>query len=456
MRKKVLIIAYHFPPLGGGGVYRTLKFAKYLPLFGWEPIILTVSNPDHPLWDYSLLKELPVDIQVYRVPAFEFSKWERKFFSLFKPGRNLKKEKQKDRFSTIKEVKIPLGSKFRGLLKSTYLFLTAWMRIPDDKVGWVPFALLEGLSLIKSKKVDLIYVTSPPHSSHLIGWVLSKLTRKPWVADFRDDWLEYEKMRKVYSSLHLRLERALADRAFSSTSFIIAISEFQKQTHQKNYPQAKRIEVIYNGYDAQDLDESSQKEHRWLDSKFHICHSGYFYPKTAFPLFEILREFFAENPDLREKIQVDLVGYLEEEYKDWIIQNQLGEIIKSWGYREHESAINFLLKSHLLLHLIGSNGDFWKGVVTGKLFEYLASGKPIISLAPPQGEVEKIIQQAKSGWVFNPQDHQGIKNKLKESYELFLKGELKVEQDKLFIQEFERKRLTYKLSSVFEKCITQR
>jgi spore coat polysaccharide biosynthesis predicted glycosyltransferase SpsG len=84
MRKKVLIIAYHFPPLGGGGVYRTLKFAKYLPLFGWEPIILSVSNPDSPVWDYSLLKEIPSDIKVFRVPAFEFSRWEKRFFSLFK------------------------------------------------------------------------------------------------------------------------------------------------------------------------------------------------------------------------------------------------------------------------------------------------------------------------------------------------------------------------------------
>jgi glycosyltransferase involved in cell wall biosynthesis len=455
MRKKVLIIAYHFPPLGGGGVYRTLKFAKYLPLFGWEPVILTVSNPDYPLKDYSLLKELPSDIPVYRAPAFEFTRWERKFLYLIKDVLRLKKGGNQDKSHSTEKVSSQ-GSKLRNFLKKIYIFLTSGLRIPDEKVGWVPFAVLKGFSLINSRKIDLIYVTSPPHSSHLVGWALSKLTQKPWVADIRDDWLEYEKIRKIYSPFRLRLERALADSVFSTTSFIIAISEFQKQTHQKNYPQAKRIEVIYNGYDIEDLDRARQKEDKWLDGKFHICHSGYFYPKTAFPLFEILREFFAENPGLREKIQVDLVGYLEEEYKDWIIQNQLGGVIKSWGYREHNSSINFLLKSHLLLHLIGSNGNFWKGVVTGKLFEYLASGKPILSLAPPQGEVEKIIQQAKSGWVFNPQDHQGIKNKLKESYELFLKGELKVEQDKLFIQEFERKRLTHKLSSVFEKCITQR
>ncbi|MDP2960921.1 MAG: glycosyltransferase, partial [candidate division Zixibacteria bacterium] len=305
MRKKVLIIAYHFPPLGGGGVYRTLKFAKYLPLFGWEPIILTVSNPDHPLWDYSLLKELPVDIQVYRVPAFEFSRWERKFFSLFKPGRNLKKEKQKDRFPTIKEVKIPLGSKFRSLLKSTYLFLTAWMRIPDEKIGWVPFALLEGFSLIKSKKIDLIYVTSPPHSSQLLGLLLSKFSGKPWVAEFRDEWMEYKQMIGGYSSSRLKFERKLVNKIFTNAFLVIAINEFQKETYRKNYPQAKRMEVIYNGFDAEDLSKARQKEDRWQDNKFHICYCGYFYPNSAFPLFECFKDFFYENPDLRGRIQVD-------------------------------------------------------------------------------------------------------------------------------------------------------
>jgi glycosyltransferase involved in cell wall biosynthesis len=456
MKKKVLIIAYYFPPLGGGGVYRTLKFARYLPLFGWEPIILTVSNPDHPLWDYSLLKEIPVDIQVYRVPTFGFSKWERKFFSLFKPGRNLKKETQKDRFSTIKKVKIPLGSKLRSLLKRTYLFLTAGLRIPDEKIGWVPFALVEALSLINSKKIDLIYVTSPPHSSHLVGLLLGKLTGKPWVADFRDDWLEQEQLISNYSNLRLRIERFLATKVYANASFIIANSEYQKNTYQTNYPQAKRIEAIYNGYDAEDLDNARQKEERWLDNKFHICHCGYFYPKTAFPFFKVLKTLFLENPELKEKIQVDLVGYLEKEYRDWIIENQLEETIKFWGFMEHQLSISFLLKSHLLIYLIGSKENFWKGEVAGKLFEYFASGKPILALAPMNGESEKIIKQANSGWVFDPEDQQGIKDKLKEVYKLFLQAELKVEQNKLFIEGFERKNLTRRLGSLFEKCLAQK
>ncbi len=448
-----MIIAYHFPPLGGGGVYRTLKFAKYLPLFGWEPIILTVSNPDHPIWDYSLLKELPSDIQVFRAPALEFSRWERKFFSLFKPGRNLKKEKQKDRFSTIKEVKIPIGSKLRSLLKSTYLFLTAWMRIPDEKIGWVPFALIEAISLIKSKKIDLIYVASPPHSSQLLGLLLSKLSGKPWVADFHDEWMEYKQMIGGYSSSRLKFERRLVNKIFTNASFVIAITEFKKETYRKNYPQAKRMEVIYVGFAAEDLNKARQKENRWLDGKFHICHCGYFYPKTALPFFEILRAFFTENPHLRGRIQVDLVGYLEKEYQDWIVQNQLEDVIKSWGYMEHESSICFLLKSHLLLYLTGSNGDYWKGVVAGKLFEYLASGKPILALAPLNGESEKIIKQANSGWVIDLKDKPGIKNKLKEAYQLHAQGKLYLENDWSYIQNFERKKLTEKLSEVFNQCL---
>jgi glycosyltransferase involved in cell wall biosynthesis len=327
------------------------------------------------------------------------------------------------------------------------------LRIPDEKVGWVPFALLEGLSLINSEKIDLIYVTSPPHSSQLLGLFLSKLSGKPWVVDFRDEWVEYKQIIGGYSSSRLKFERKLVNKIFTNASFIIAITEFQKQTHQKNYPQAKRIEVIYNGYDAQDMNKARQREDKWLDGKFHICHCGYFYPNTAFPFFEVLKDFFNKNPDLKGRIQVDLVGYLEKEYEDWIIQNQLGEIIKSWGYMEHQLALSYLLKSHLLLHLVGSNGNFWKGVVAGKLFEYLASGKPILSLAPRNGEAEKIIKQANSGWVFDLKDKPGIKNKLKEVYQLHAQGKLYLENNWSYIQNFERKKLTEKLSEVFNQCL---
>lgn len=454
MKKRVLLISYYFPPLGGGGVQRTLKFAKYLPLFGWEPIILTVSNPDSPVWDYTLLSELSFDTQIFRVPSFELSKWESRFFALFKPGVRSSKGKKGGEPNRPEDA-IFSNSKLKNLLKRIYIFLTSWLRIPDHKVGWVPFAFLEGLSLINSKKIDLIYVTSPPHSSQLVGFLLAKLTRKPYVADFRDDWLEDDQKTKSFSSFRLKFERCLAKKVFTNASFILANTEFQKESYKLNYPELKRIETIPNGFDAEDLNRAKEKEDIWADSKLHLCHSGYFYPGTALPLFEVLKDFFLENPDLRGKIQLDLVGYLENEYKDWIVKNGLEETIKSWGYLEHQSAINLLTKSHLLLYLLGSDGDFWKGEVAGKLYEYLASGKPILAFAPKEGESEKIIKRANTGWVLDLKEPQGIKAKLKELYELFLQGELKVEQNNSFIQGFERKNLTRKLSSVFEKCLTE-
>ncbi|MDH4222629.1 MAG: glycosyltransferase [candidate division Zixibacteria bacterium] len=453
MKKRVLIISYNFPPLGGGGVQRTLKFAKYLPLFEWEPVILSVSNPDSPIWDHSLLSELPPDIKTIRVFSFEITRWERKFLSFFKSrikSSNNKKEVQLKSSGNAN----PINPRLKSFFKKIYLFLTSWLRIPDHKVGWIPFALLEGLSLINSRKIDLIYVTSPPHSSQLLGLLLSKLTRKPWVADFRDDWLEDVYKISKFSRLRLKFEKYLSRKVFSKASYVIANTEFKKEIYQRNYPEAKGIETIYNGFDAEDLNRAKQAKDRWQDDKFHICHSGYFYPGTALPLLEILKDFFCENPALRGKIQFDVVGYLEQEYREWISRNNLSGEIKYWGYVDHISSVNFLLKSHLLLHLTGSGGDFWKGVVAGKLFEYLASGKPILSFTQKDGESEKIISQSNSGWVFSLTEPQEIKDKLKELYRLYLKDELRVEQNKLFIQEFERKNLTQKLSSVFEKCLS--
>lgn len=455
MKKKVLIVAYNFPPQGGGGVQRTLKFSRHLPLFGWEPVILTVSNPDSPVWDYSLSKEVPSEIKVFRVPSFELSRWEKRFFSLFNPAKRSDSEKKESTSNFVNEARIS-NPELRGSLKKVYLFLTGWLRIPDDKVGWDPFALFEGLSLIRSKKIDLIYTTSPPHSSHLVGLFLSKLTAKPWVADFRDDWLENKKAVASLSPFRLKIEKYLAEKVFTNASFIIANTEFQKETYKKNYPEIKRIEAIYNGYDAEDLNRAGQKEDRWQDGKLHICHTGYFYPGTALPFFETLKEFFLENPEFRGKIQLDLVGFLEKEYQNWVISNELEEEIKPWGYVEHLTSINFLLKSHLLLYLIGSDGEFWKGEVAGKLYEYLASGKPILAFAPESGESEKLILNSNSGWVLDLKDQERVKSKLRELCELFFRGELKIQQNRNYIEEFERKKLTQKLSLVFENCLTQR
>jgi len=453
MKKKVLIIAYNFPPQGGGGVQRTLKFSRYLALFGWEPVILTVSNPDSPVWDYSLIKEVPNEIRVFRVPSFELSRWEKGFFSLFKSGARKDVEKKENGSDFVNEARIS-KSGLRSLLKKVYLFFTGWLRIPDEKVGWNPFALMEGLSLIRSRKVDLIYTTSPPHSSHLLGLLLSKLTGKPWVTDFRDDWLENDILVSTFSGFRLKLERYLANKVFTNASSIIANTEFQRDIYKKNYPGARRIEAINNGFDSEDLNRARQKEDRWQDGKLHLCHTGYFYPGTALTFFETLREFFLESPEYRGKIQLDLVGFLEEEYQNWIISNQLGQEIKPWGYVDHQTSIKFLLKSHLLLYLIGSDGEVWKGEVAGKLYEYLASGKPILAFAPKEGESERIILQANSGWVLDLNDRHGIKSKLKEISELFFTGKLKVEQNRSYIDKFERKNLTRKLSQVFENCLT--
>jgi len=455
MKKKVLIIAYNFPPQGGGGVQRTLKFSRYLPLFGWEPVILTVSNPDSPIWDHSLLRELPPDIKTIRVPSFEITKWERKFFNFFKPDIKSPNEKREGELKSTGEVTLA-KPRLKGFLKKIYIFLTSWLRIPDHKVGWVPFALLEGLSLINSGKIDLIYVTSPPHSSQLIGMFLSKLSGKPWVADFRDDWLEDVHKINKFSRLRLKFEKYLSKKVFTNSSFIIANTEFQKELYKQNYPHLKRVEAIYNGFDAEDFNKAREGEDKWEDEKLHLCHSGYFYPGTALPLFETLKAFFLENPYLRGKIQLDLVGHLEKEYKSWIGQNKLEEEIKSWGYVDHISSIKFLLKSHLLLYIIDSDGDFCKGEVAGKLYEYLASGKLILAFAPEDGESEKLILKSNSGWVLNLKDRNRVKSKLRELCELFFRGELKIQQNRSYVEEFERKKLTQKLSLIFENCLTQK
>ena len=168
--KRVLIISYNFPPMGMGGVQRATKFAKYLPSFGWEPIILTVKDVDYFAKDYTLLKELSSDTKVIRTGSFDPLR-------LSYLLKSIMKKNKKSRGETY----TPLKAK-----------ILSWLFFPDNKIGWIPFALSKGLKICKNEKIDLIFSTSPPPSLHLIGYFLKKLTGKVWLADFRDEWIGYQ------------------------------------------------------------------------------------------------------------------------------------------------------------------------------------------------------------------------------------------------------------------------
>ena len=268
--KKVLLIAYIFPPLGGGGVQRTLKFVKYLPQFGWKPYVLTPKNPTWGGADYdeSLLADIPYMAEIVKTHNPESGNLMKDFMKHFAPQK----------FSFFNRTKISnsksvmdsphnrqntnrLSVQMDEGRQSNKVNLRSWLKIwskplPDSKFDWIPFAVKKGIEIIEKEKINVIYSTSPPNTDHIIGLLLKKVTQKPWVADFRDPWLPWQLMETLESmSIRNQIERILEKAVIKNADYVIDISEPITQIHKENFPQylANKVITITNGYDPDDF-----------------------------------------------------------------------------------------------------------------------------------------------------------------------------------------------------------
>ncbi len=409
-----MIITYYWPPSGGGGVQRWLKFAKYLPEFDWEPIIFTPENPDFNIQDETLLSEVSTDLEVIRLPIWEP-------YQLFEKVSGKKTPAQ--------------GLITSGRKKSLLTNLALWIRgnffIPDPRKFWIKPSVKFLNDLIRSNEIDVVITTGPPHSMHLIGLRLKKQSDIRWVADFRDPWSKWDmldnfKLSSVARAKHKRLEKNVLKNADE----VITVSETWaaefKEIHERKY------NVITNGFDEDDFRDVQRKEN---NEKFIISHFGlindFRNPKALWPA---LKEIAAE-----EKIEVRLYGMIEQPIVDFIkVDEVLSDIVDLRSSISHKEVIQAYADSDLLLLLLNDSENA-KGHIPGKLFEYLASDRPILAFGPTDGDAAKIINEMGAGIVVG----QERTNLLEELRALMSsKGSNYNTGDKL---RFSRKRLTQRL-----------
>jgi len=437
--KKVLIITYLFPPLGGVGVQRTIKFVKYLPNYGWQPIVLTVKKPEYWIEDPSLETEIPKTAKVYRTASFELEKLHNIIKNLLE---TLSAKIEKFLFK-----KINLINAIDWRLKKFFSTINSWLFIPDRKIGWLPFAMLRGWWIIKKEKIDVIFTTSPPNSVHLIGYLLKKLTGKPLVVDFRDPWTQGIYWNPV-TEIHKKIEEFMENAILRSADKVISVLGDIGNDLMTKYSlldSKRKFITIPNGFDPDDFKVNVNPK----NSKFTITYTGVFYGRQT-PLYFLnaLRELIDERKEIEKEIQVIFVGKLSNFYKDKIKQLSLNKIVKYVGYVPHQKSIEFILNSDVLLLIIGS-GEGSDRIYTGKIFEYLAANKPILALIP-EGAAANLIALTKSGVVVPPENVGSIKQAI---YNLYLRhkvGDLKVDSDRSLIQKYDRKKLTKDLADVFE------
>jgi len=422
--KKVLIIAYYFPPLGMGGVQRVAKFVKYLPLFGWKPYILTIKEVEYLAKDPALLEDIPRKAEIIRTGSFDPL---RAWFVL----KNIfKKRKAKDK---SKKTHINRRLKF-----------FPWLFFPDNKVGWIPFALTKGLSLCRREKIDLIFSSSPPPSLHLTGYLLKVLTGIPWIADFRDPWTGY-KLETFPTPLHLFLKKRMERLIVSNADRVITANPAIRGEFERRHPHAKKICSIDQGYDEEDFGT-----YQSFSSKvFTIGYLGTFSPDCdPEPFFAALGELIDQRMIPKEMMKFIHAGLSVGIDSDHLIEKyKLKDVVQKIGYLSHPESLNQMEKVSFLL-LITSDHPL---VFPAKIFEYLRLKKTILGIVPPKSEIAKFLSEMKVGKVVSPEDTKGIKESLLSYFFCFQKGKLTSEVNQDELKKFERKSLTLKLTSLFDE-----
>jgi len=423
-QKKLLIITYYFPPAGGPGVQRWLKFVKYLPEFDVQPIVYVPENPTYPIIDEGLVSQISDKVIVLK----------NKIWEPYQLASIFSKNKTKKISSGIFPHK-----KKQTFLDKTFLWVRGNLFIPDARVFWVKPSVAYLEKYIKENNIDTIVTSGPPHSLHLIGLELKEKLNVKWFADFRDPWttIGYHKALRL-SNYAAKKHKSLEHKVLNTADTIIVTSkttktEFQAITN-------KPISVITNGYDIENVEKQT------LDTKFTLAHIGSFLSdRNPRFLWESLVELLQEIPSFKSNLEIKLIGAVSQEVLDSIAEFNLNDYLNLLGYVSHHEAIAHQKKSQVLL-LIEINSEDTKSIIPGKLFEYMVSNRPIIAIGPQGSDFADIIKETNTGVFFDYSEKAKLKSVILDFYNQFLEG--KLQANGVGLQQYSRKNLTKQLAQL--------
>ncbi len=426
----MLIITYYWPPAGGPGVQRWLKFVKYLREFGVDPVVYVPENPTYPLVDSSLVLEIPKGITILKHPIVE----PYRFAEIFS-----KKESK-----TISKG-IIAGKTKQSFIQRLLLFVRGNFFIPDARKFWIQPSVSYLEKYLLESQIDTIITTGPPHSVHLIGKALKTKMNLNWIADFRDPWTTigyHDKLKLTRRSIqkHKALEKEVLETAdhIVVTSFTTQ-KEFQEITGQP-------ISVITNGYDVTTVSEIP------LDKKFTISHIGSLLSgRNPKHLWKALFELTVENEAFLDAFRLQLVGAVSDDVLSSIKEAGLSDFLELRHYVSHHEAIKIQRSSQLLL-LIEIDSAATRCIIPGKLFEYMVSKRPILALGPADADISKLILETNSGCFFEYHEYKAVKAQLLEYFKAYQNEEL--ESRVTSIEQYSRRELTKKMAQILKEMNT--
>lgn len=414
--KKVLMVAHQFPPVGGSGVQRTVKFVKYLRNFEWEPVVFTRATGRMSLKDETLFKDIPKGIKIIRSAAFDFSE-------------------------------------FPGILGIPGKILNRKILIPDGEFLWQFFGRHKAYSEVRDSHTDLIYTTSYPYSDHLLGLYLKrKFPGIPWVADFRDEWTKnpniidykYGKFRtdvekKLESEVLYNADRVIANTPFMMENFLIDRNELRD-----------KFDVIPNGYDEEDFRNLSFKPPK--NKRFTITYAGLLYGRRKPDrFFEAAGKLLSQKGIPKNRFRIRLIGNFKMQHLfNLLSKNGLEDVAEVLPYMKHHESIRQLLKSDALL-LVAGEGE--EAFYLGKIFEYMYTGRPILAVVPERGAAADLIRNSGTGLVAETTDTNAIAENLLRLYNSWNADEPVINPVADEITRYERKKITEQLAFTFDKAL---
>ena len=442
---RMLMVAYYFPPLAGSGVFRSIKFAKYLPLFGWQPTVISTDRPPHG-WNFadkSLTAEIPTDMEIIRIPDL---------ISTMRQT-SLDGERIQDLLQFLHDIlrHSPEVDQIFSQMMHSKRGLRLLLAFPCGALSWAYDAVRYIEKNVDLDRFRVIYTTSGPYSAHLIGFYMKQKYGIPWVADYRDPWTfnAYDDARNdsdLYQKLLFELESILLHQADCN----LTVEDSLTEVYQKQFDLPKeRIASITNGYDEDDFSTIIVPEKQ--TEKFTINYSGLLYTqqRSIEPVLKVLQQLFKEKKVDPENIVFRIVGDSDQDNLRAMKQYGLGGNIVYTGYISHQEALQSNLDANILLLLVGDE-EKYKPVYTGKIFDYLRSGRPILALAPKGGVVDKVLRESGHGKAFLSTQTGKIKNMILQEYQKWEAGKTPELLHSPQIEKFERKVLTKQLAQILE------
>ena len=427
--KKVLIITYYWPPSGGAGVQRWLKFTKYLRNFGWEPVIYSPSNPDYPVLDPTLAADIPSGIEQITLPIWEPYQFYKKFTG--------KKKTDKVHAGLLSD------KKSSGWVEQLAVWIRGNLFIPDARKFWIKPSIRFLNNYLINNKIDAIVSTGPPHSMHLIALGVKKKLRIPWLADFRDPWTDIDFYQDLkISAFADRKHKKLELQTITGCDAMVVVSREMMENY--NRMGGNNIHLITNGFDPDDMTDQTVVQ----DTKFSITHVGSLPPnRNPKVLWEALARLCNELPNFRNDLEIKLAGNVDRsvlsDLEHFGLTNQLNLI----DYVPHDQ-VGILLKQSAVLLLAINNSPNAKGILTGKFFEYLAARRPILAIGPADGDLAQILNDSGAGAIFGYQDLEGMKDTIRSMYEKYINKDLIV--NPIGIGKYSRKSLTAELAAILD------